>query len=462
MISRKVEQDVSPTKELADFVINTGFEDFSEELIDASKRCFLDWIGVAIAGRKDPSAQILLDLIEELGGNNQASVIGYGIKTSLLNAALLNGTMAHSLDYDDAHMYTRSHPSAPLIAALLPTAEYQKSPGFELVTAFILGFEVATRIGLALGNTYYDQGWHATPILGRFGVAAGVGKLLGLDTEQLSNAFGLAATQVGGIRKSFGTMGKPFHAGKAAMDGLLSAMLAKRGFTASENILDENSGFLSMLSYQHDLSPITSGLGKRYHLLEVSFKPYAACLAIHPAISGLISIREEHHHDLERIDHIDLEVAPICLVLGGNADPKSGIEGKFSAYFCAALAISEGRAGNDLFTNELVHAPSIRWLMERTTIRENRSFEESEAVVEVISTDGDRFTKHITAPKGDPRNPLYFEDIVRKFVELSKGMLPEHNTEKVISMIRNLERLENTLELMRICCAEEGPRPPPA
>ena len=257
---------MSPTKELADFVINTGFEDFSEELIDASKRCFLDWIAVTIGGRKDPSVEILSHLIEEFGGNEQASVIGYGIKTSLLNAALLNGTMAHSLDYDDAHMYTRSHPSAPLIAALLPTAEYQKSPGFELVTAFILGFEVTTRIGLALGNTYYDQGWHATPILGRFGVAAGVGKLLGLDTEQLNDAFGLAATQVGGIRKSFGTMGKPFHAGKAAMDGLLSAMLSKRGFTASKNILDENSGFLSMLSSQGDLSPISNGLGKRYHL----------------------------------------------------------------------------------------------------------------------------------------------------------------------------------------------------
>ena len=216
-----------------------------------------------------------------------------------------------------------------------------------------------------------------------------------------------------------------------------------------------------MLSSQRDFYPINSRLGKRYHLLEVSFKPYAACLAIHPAISGLILISQEHQPDLERIDHIVLEVAPICLVLGGNADPKSGIEGKFSAYFCAALAISEGRAGNDLFTNELVNAPSIRRLMERTTIRENTSFEESEALVEVISMDGDRFAKHITAPKGDPRNPLCFEEIVQKFVDLSKGMLPEHNIEKTISTIRNLEKLEDTSELIRICWAEEVLRPSP-
>lgn len=176
---------------------------------------------------------ILIELVEEMGGRKQASILGHGIKTNVLNAALVNGTMSHVLDYDDAHSGTRSHPSAPLIPALLSVCEYKGGSGDELVTAFITGFEVSTRIGLALGNAYYDSGWHATSILGRFGAAAGVGKLLNLDAKQLANAFALAGTQAGGLRRVFGTMGKPFHAGKAAMDGMLSALLSQ-GFYSPE------------------------------------------------------------------------------------------------------------------------------------------------------------------------------------------------------------------------------------
>ncbi|MFC1820162.1 MmgE/PrpD family protein [Thermodesulfobacteriota bacterium] len=445
----------SPTNELANFIVNMRFTDLSKEQIDAAKRCFLDWLGVTIGGIREPPAKILVDLIEELGGKKQASVIGYGRKTSILNAALVNGTMAHSLDYDDAHMYTRNHPSAPLIAALLPVSEYKKLPGTELITAFILGFEVSTRIGLALGNDYYDLGWHATPVLGRFGVAAGVGKLLGLDTEKLKNAFGLAATQTGGIRKVFGTMGKPFHAGKAAMDGILSTILADKGFTAPKDILDEDSGFLGILSSKIDLDQITSELGEKFHVFDVSFKPHAACLAMHPPIDGLISIRNEYRIDPENIDRIDLEVAPICLVLGDNKNPESGLEGKFSVYYCAALAVTEGQARNNVFSDEMIRATHIRRLMEKTVVKGNESFQESEAKIKVVSKDGGLFEKHIIAPKGDPRNPLNFDEIVEKFTDLSKCILPENNVEQIVSLIQNLEKLENIMELIRICCPEK-------
>ena len=264
------------TEKLSRFVVQFRIEDIPEEVIEASKKCFLDWVGVAIGGMKDHSVKIVVNLLKEMGGKKQASVLGYGFKTTLLNAALINGMMSHVLDYDDAHSGSRSHPSSPLIPALLSISEYRKLTGRDLVTAFVLGFEVGTRIGLALGKTYYERGWHATSILGRFGSAVGVGKLLRLNPKQLACAMGLAATQTGGLRRVFGTMGKPFHAGKASMDGMLSALLASRGFHAPEDILDGKSNFLEMFSEGYDPNPITQGLGKDYEVLKDSFKPYAA------------------------------------------------------------------------------------------------------------------------------------------------------------------------------------------
>ena len=250
-------------------------------------------------------------------------------------------------------------------------------------------------------------------------------------------------------------MGKAFNAGKAGMDGTLSALLAWRGFTASKEILDESSGFGRMLSAQFDPYPMLEGLGTRYSVLDVSFKPYAACLAIHPVISGLIWIREEHPVDPGSIERINLQVAPIGLLLGGNPHPKSGTEGKFSAYYCAALAVKEGQAGETFFTDELVQAPPIRDLMERTTMRGNESLGESEAVLEVLLKDGSRFTKHITAPKGDPRNPMTLDEIVNKVIDLTRHLLPDRKIKPVLSMIGDLENLKNVLGLVKSCCIDE-------
>ncbi|MBW2345282.1 MAG: MmgE/PrpD family protein, partial [Deltaproteobacteria bacterium] len=326
------------TDHLIRFVTDTDFSKLPEGIIDASKRCFMDWFGVALGGMEESAVKIVLDLVKSTGGREQAAIPGYGIRTSVLNCALVNGTMAHALDYDDAHMYTRSHLSAPLIAALMPVSQYKNIHGSELVAAFVVGFEVGSRIGLALGNSYYDKGWHSTSILGRFAAAAGVGKLLGLSESKLNHAFGLAATQAGGIRETFGTMSKPFHSGKAAMDGILSVLLADQGFTSCMDILDSRSGFGSLFSTKYDPDLLTRNLGERFNLEDVSLKPYAACLALHPPITGLVSIAREHSLDAEVVERIVLRVAPICVVLGDNPSPESALEGKFSIYFCSALA----------------------------------------------------------------------------------------------------------------------------
>lgn len=439
------------TETLSKFVVQSQMEDIPEEVIETSKKCFLDWIGVAIGGMKDPSAEMLVDLIKEMGGRKQASILGYGMKTSIINAALINGIMSHVLDYDDAHSESRSHPSSPLIPALLSMAEYKKMSGRDLITAFVLGFEVGTRIGLGLGKTYYEMGWHATSILGRFGSAVGVGKLLRLTEKQLTCAIGLAATQAGGMRRVFGTMTKPFHAGKASMDGMLSALLASRGFSAPVDILDGQSNFLEILSGGYDPNRITRGLGREYEVLKDSFKPYAACLLIHPAIDGLIWIKEQEGFELDLVDQIDLEVSPLCMTVTDKPDPKNGLEGKFSIYFCTALALLEGKIQEGQFTQVKIDDRRIRDFMKKIKAFGKGSLKETEANVVIKLKNGAQLSRRVFAPKGDPENPMSFDDISCKFRSLAQNLLSEHQMKQIIHIVQNLEKIKDPSTLLKLC-----------
>jgi 2-methylcitrate dehydratase PrpD len=400
---------------------------------------------------KDRSVGIMVKLMKEMGGKKQASVLGYGFKTTILNVALINGMMSHVLDYDDAHSESRSHPSAPLMPSLLSISEYQKLMGRDLMTAFILGVEVGTRIGLTLGKSYYEQGWHATSILGRFGSAVGVGKLLKLNEKQLACAIGLAATQAGGLRRVFGTMTKPFHAGKASMDGMLSALLASRGFSAPQNILDGKSNFLEIFSGGYNPNPITQGLGREYQVLKNSFKPYAACLLIHPAIEGMIWMREQAGFELDSVDQIDLEVSPLCMTVTDHSDPKNGLEGKFSIYFCAALALLEGKIQEGQFTQKKIYHQRIRDLMKKIRASDNDSLKETEANVVIQFKNGARLSKRIFVPKGDPENPMSYDEISYKFRSLTQDLLSDRQVEQITHIVQNLERIEEFSTLLKLC-----------
>ena len=236
------------------------------------------------------------------------------------------------------------------------------------------------------------------------------------------------------------------------MDGVLSAVLARRGFKAPEDILDENSGFLGMFSPLFNTSHITHNLGKHYHLPDVSIKPYAACLVIHPAIDGLICIRNEHRLEAGAIDRIDLEVSPICLALGDHAAPKDSLEAKFSIYYCAAVAILAGNAKESHFTDELVNDARIRNVMQKVEVNGNASLTESEAMVKVRSKDGTEYVTQVSGPKGDPGNPLDFDEVAEKFRDLSKHLLSEDDIQQIITMVQDLEGLDNLTGLLTLCC----------
>lgn len=439
------------TEALSRFIVEASFEHFPQEVVEIAKRSLLDWIAVTLGAIKEPAVKILIDFIEDIGGKRQASILGYGIKTTTLNAAFVNGSISHILDYDDAHSVTRNHTSAPVVPALLAVAENNKLNGRDLLTAYIVGFDVSTRIGLALGKHYYEKGWHATSILGRFGAAAGVSKLLGLNTKQVMNALGLAATQTGGIRSVFGTMAKPFHAGKAAMDGMMSAMLAARNFTGPFNILNEDSEFGRLFSSEYASGRISRKLGEKYYILTNTFKIHAACLLLHPIIDGLLLLKQEHDLNPEHINHVELEVAPLCLSVTDKPKIIDATEGKFSIYFCAAQALISGKVGKREFTHAAVTDPAISVLMQKVRVKTNTSLKETEANVAVNTSNGKRYAKSVSTFRGEPDRPLGFNDIEEKFKDLNGGIFTKERMQTILTCIRNFHNLTDIAEFTGLC-----------
>jgi 2-methylcitrate dehydratase PrpD len=265
------------TKALAEFVHDTNFEDIPPAVIEKGKECFLDCLGCALAGVEDDASRLITEYVSENGGKGQASVIGSPLKTDVMNAALANGVISHALDFDDYHGDTVIHATAGCLPAILSIGEVKKLSGADILTALVLGFDLSIRLGLGLTSYHYERGWHATSTAGRFGATAGAVKLLKLNVDQIIHAFGTCGTQLSGVRQVFGSMCKPFHAGKSAMDGAMSAYLAGKGFTSSKEIIEGELGVLDVLTDHKDEEAVLRDLGSKYHISDVSFKPYPTC-----------------------------------------------------------------------------------------------------------------------------------------------------------------------------------------
>ena len=439
------------TERVACYVLETSYQSFPKEVVHQGKRCFLDLLGVALGGAKQPLTRILLKTVKDFGGKPQATVWGHGFKTSVLNAALVNGAMAHALDYDDTHSGSLGHPSAPLIPAVLAVAEWKGLSGKSALEAFILGFEVETRIGLGMGMKHYDRGWHATSTFGRFGAAVAAGKLLGLSLEEMKIALGLAGTQAAGLRLVFGTMTKPFHPGKCAFDGVLSAILAQRGFTCAPNIIEGKKGYWEVLGDDSNLEPMVKDLGKKYEVLKNTFKPYAACLLTHPTIDAVIEMRNKYNLKPEDVEAISCDVGKFCLDSAGQVEPKTGLSGKFSTYYCAALALAEGEAGENMFTDKKVQDPQMVALRKKVKAKVVPGYKDTEAKVTITAKGGKKYSAYVDTPKGDPRNPPTDEELENKFRSLAPSVLPKPKIDRLVQTIWNMEKLGNIRQLIRLC-----------
>jgi 2-methylcitrate dehydratase PrpD len=440
----------SITESLATFVVETSLDRLSEETLHSAKRCLMDWLGVALAGSEHESVSILLDFLGK-DGAGECKVIGRNVRIDCLNGALVNAYMAHVLDYDDTHLYSFAHPSAPVWSPITALGETTPVTGKEALLAFVLGFEIETRIGIAMRPYLLERGWHMTAMVGGFGASAATGKLLRLNIEQQMHAFAVAATYASGLGEVLGSMSKALHPGKAAQAGFFAAMAAKRGFTGPREVFDAPRGFFSVNVGRIDFDEIIlSGLGETFEINRNSFKPYPTGVVIHPSVDGILGIRHDQGIDSGDVGGIELEVHPMALDVTGKKDPRTGLEGKFSVYHCVAAALIDGACGLAQLTDERVRDPQICRMREKVTAKTNDSFSTGEAKVVVLLKDGRRVERHIPHASGTEQNPLSDKQLQMKYEQNCGLLLNEEDVDRLTRLIWGIDDSNGIAEILQM------------
>jgi len=437
------------TKTLAQFVVDSRYDAIPEKVRHEAKRSVLNWLGCAIGASRHEGIDIALAALAGFSGPAQASLLGRGERLDIMHAALLNGISSHMFDFDDTHLKTVIHPSGPVASALLALAEYKPMSGADFLHAFTLGVEVECRIGNAVYPSHYDIGWHITGTAGVFGAAAAVGRALKLNAQQMTWALGIAATQSSGLREMFGTMCKPFHPGRAAQNGMTAAFLASKNFTSSERGIEAPRGFANVLATARNYDEITGKLGQTWEVALNTYKPFACGIVIHPIIDGCVQLRNEHKLKAADIEGIALKVHPLVLELTGKKTPQVGLEGKFSVYHSAAVAIIHGEGGEDVYSDACVRDPEVTTLRDKVSTEVDKSVHEDAAHIAIRLKDGRVLTKHVEHAIGSLARPMSDADLEAKFRKFAKGILSSGETDALLKLCWSLDKLKDAGEIAR-------------
>ena len=439
------------TRVLAGMASALAFDELSAPVRELARQCVLDYLGVALAGAQDPLVRILLNETAEAGGSPQASIIGHSERLPALSAALVNGAAAHALDYDDVNMAMPGHPSVAILPGLLAVAELKGSSGPEFITAFVAGYETACRIGAALRPGHYNLGFHSTGTIGSFGAAAACSRLLGLDGETTAIALGIAGTQAAGLKSQFGTMCKPFHAGKAAQNGLLAARLAQRGFSSRTDIVECVQGFA--LTHGPDFVPEASFATPEagFHLLANLFKYHAACYFTHAPIECARRLRAEHKLTPDMIAGITVKIDASCDRVCNIPIPVDGLQSKFSLRQTMAMALAGvDTASLGAYNAENARDPGLVKLRERVRFEWQQGWPQTLSELELELADGRRVSARHDAgiPAADIAEQS--ERLGAKFDALVAPVLGAPRARELREMISGLDDVADIRGLARL------------
>jgi len=416
------------TRKLAAALSAFKYGDLPSLVVAETKRAVLDWLGSALAGSIEPPARFAQTVVARMGASRDATVFGAG-RSSAAGAALANGVASHILELDDIHKASTVHAAAPIIPAALAVAEREHADGRAFLLAVTLGYDAALRVGEAVNPSHY-RFWHPTGTAATFGAAAAAGSILKLDAKQMLDALGSAGTQAAGLWEfnADGAMSKHLHPGKAAFNGVLSADLAREGFTAATRILEGERGFFRAMSDGYDPASITDGLGERWKILENCYKLHSCCGHIHTAIDAALVIREQPSFAVERIARIDIETYGPGFEIVKEINPRTPYQAKFSLVYCVAAALLEGRIGLeqfslDRFSEHGVSRTGTTALMERTrvTIAPDLTAKYPgawPARLAVTLDDGTVLRHAADFPRGNPENPVSDSVLEEKFSSL--------------------------------------------
>ncbi len=453
------------------FVSQAKYEDIPGEVVELGKKSILDGLGLALAGSKAQTGSLCRRYLERIGVcDGQSTIIGSARKTSPRFAAFVNGVSIHADDFDDTQLAVAKdrvygllvHPTVPVLPAILALAEGAGVSGKQLTLAYHLGVEVECKIAEAISPRHYQDGFHSTGTCGPFGSAAACAKLLRFEHSKILNAFGLVASQSGGLRENFGTMTKPFQAGHAAESGLVSTELVALGWTAADQILEADRGFFRAFGGSYDPAAIMDRLGKPWTFTSpgISLKPYPSGSLTHPAMTELARLIEANNIQAAQVEKVDVGANHNMTTTLLHHQPKTGLEAKFSMEFCMAILFLERKAGLGEFSDKVVQRSDVQEMIRRVNFyidpeAETAGYDKMTSLLKIHLKDGRVIAGRADFGKGSPANPMTFEEAATKFrgcAEYSEW--PRVKTEKIIAFVRALDSAPDVRALSPLLSAE--------
>jgi 2-methylcitrate dehydratase PrpD len=447
---------------LAKHIADTNFDDLPGNATDAAKKSFLDAVGVTLAaGTLGEGCKAFVDLAVAAGGKKESTVLGFGVKVPAFMAAFANGSMAHALDFEDAHDRAPVHPNAATIPAALAVAEsIGNVSGREFATAIVLGCDLVCRLGLALNENPLEDGWYIPPILGAFGATAAACKLLDLTAEQIVDAFSLTlcqATCSAELTHSPHSVVRSIRDAFSAKAGVLSALLAKQGVAGFRQPIEGKAGLYSLYARgNYDPMMLTNELGRIFEGANVSFKPWPSCRGTHSYIDAVLQIKDAYNLKPGDVEAIKVVVSPVnimlCEPLEGKQNPVTAIDAKFSLPFVVATALLYGRVTLDHFTPQALAEQDVLEVARKVTYEVDTGLSLKEAVRGFLQIDtrNETLSKRVDFPYGHPRNPISQEALVSKFMDCAKHSarrISKRKLNEIVGLILNLEQVENVCEI---------------
>ena len=424
------------TKIFSNFVSQATLQNFNDEMIFFSKMSMIDWCGVAYAAKEEPVSKIVTKLIDEEQTKGLSRLISNGKEVSAKSAAFVNGTIGHALDYDDTHFLFTGHPTASAFPTALALGEELGSSIDEITLAYMCGVEISTRLGHILGYSHYNKGFHQTATSGAFGATLVASKLLKLDAKQIENALGIVSTRASGLKSQFGTMGKPFHAGIAASNGIEAAKLSKLGFVSCENGIECNQGFLKTHAWDETMPEAAiNGLGQDFLFPEIKYKFHACCHGLHAFLEALDELKTKNNFNPDSIEKISIQTQPSWLQVCNIDSPKTGLEAKFSYRLTAAMSLHGVDTGRlDSYNEKICFDEKIVKTRDKVEVIPNDQMTNTEALIEL------KDSSEIYKNSHDLNNKIENELLQKKILTKSSSLLSDKLSNEIFEILNSPEK----------------------
>lgn len=438
------------SRRLSRFVEATRWEDLPDKVRHEAKRSLLNFLGTALAGCRDEAVEGIVAVLSDFSGPRNASLIGRHERFDALSAAFVNAAAGNVHDFDDTHVPTVIHPTAPIAPPLLALAETRRVSGQDLLVAFALGVDVACRLGNAISPRHYDRGWHITSTCGVFGAATAAGKILGLGAEQLNWALGNASAQSAGLVETLGSMAKSVGVGNSARAGLLSALLAERGLAGPDRPIEGPRGFTSVMGEGADPDAIVADLGRRWEILFNTYKPYPCGVVLNPVIDACLELRRRHPDAAGQAHRIAVRGHPLLAARTDRPGVTTGREAQVSAQHSVAVTLLTGAAGLAQFSNAAVNDPVVLALRARVAVERDATIPVGAAFVILEMRGGTSATARIDHATGSQERPLTDREIETKLRTIAAYCCPSFDVAALIDTVWSLDRLDDAGALTRL------------